>query len=156
MKVYKTKHSNREATISTAALPDIIFMLLFFFMVTTVLRKSDENLKYKIPTAEQLKQIEQKSLITQISIGTPKESEKFGIEPRIEAEGKLISIKDIVPFIMKEKDELPTYSRDQIIVLLKADEDVPMGIVSDVKQELRKANARRIIFAASWKSDQAH
>lgn len=153
MKAFKTKHSNREATISTAALPDIIFMLLFFFMVTTVLRKSDENLKYKIPTAEQLKQIEQKSLITQISIGIPKEAGKYGSEPRIEADGRLITVDDIVPFIMKEKDELPTYSRDQIIILLKADEEVPMGIVSDVKQELRKANARRIIFAASWKTD---
>ena len=124
-------------------------------MVTTVLRKSDENLKYKIPTAEQLKKIEQKSLITQISIGIPRESIKYGSEPRIEADGRLISIDDIVPFIMKEKDQLPTYSRDQIIVLLKADEDVPMGIVSDVKQELKKANARRIVFAASWKSKVA-
>lgn len=153
MKVFKTKHSNREATISTAALPDIIFMLLFFFMVTTVLRKSDENLKYKIPTAEQLKQIEQKSLITQISIGIPKETDTYGSKPRIEAEGQLITVKDIVPFIMKEKDELPTYSRDQIIILLKADEEVPMGIISDVKQELKKANARRIVFAASWKTN---
>ncbi|MCK5371960.1 MAG: biopolymer transporter ExbD, partial [Cyclobacteriaceae bacterium] len=78
MKLFRTKYSNREASISTAALPDIIFMLLFFFMVTTVLRKSDENLKYKIPNAEQLKQIEEKSLISQISIGLPKESGKFG------------------------------------------------------------------------------
>lgn len=153
MKVFKTKHSNREAVISTAALPDIIFMLLFFFMVTTVLRNSDDNLKYKIPTARQLKEIQTKSLISQINIGMPKDVEKFGSEPRIEADGHLIEVKDIVPFIMKEKDELPTYSRDQIIVLLKADEDVPMGIVSDVKQELKKANARRIVFAASWKKE---
>ena len=153
MKLFRTKYSNREASISTAALPDIIFRLLFFFMVTTVLRKSDENLKYKIPTAEQLKQIEEKTLISQISIGIPKESGKFGSEPRIEADGKLIEIKDIIPFIMKEKDELPTYNRDQIIILLKADEDVPMGIVTDVTQELRKANARRIVFAAAWKGD---
>lgn len=154
MSVFRTKFSTRGSSISTAALPDIIFMLLFFFMVTTVLRKSDENLKYKIPTAEQLKQIDQKSLITQISIGIPKDIEKFGSEPRIEAEGKLLEMKDIIPFIMKEKDELHSYYRDQIIILLKADEDVPMGIVSDVKQELRKANARRIIFAASWKNHQ--
>ena len=151
MKIFKTRHSAREAAISTAALPDIIFMLLFFFMVTTVLRKSDENLKYKIPTAEQLKDIEQKSLITQISIGIPKETARYGKEARIEADGRLLDVKDIVPFVIKEKDKLPTYSRDQIIILLKADEEVPMGIVSDVKQELRKANARRIVFAASWK-----
>jgi biopolymer transport protein ExbD len=151
MKIFKTRHSAREAAISTAALPDIIFMLLFFFMVTTVLRKSDENLKYKIPTAEQLKDIEQKSLVTQISIGVPKEIDKYGKEARIEADGRLIDVEDIVPFVMREKDKLPTYSRDQIIILLKADEEVPMGIVSDVKQELRKANARRIVFAANWK-----
>lgn len=153
MKVFKTKYSNREATISTAALPDIIFMLLFFFMVTTVLRKSDDNLKYKIPTARQLKEIQNKSLISQINIGMPKDVEKFGSEPRIEADGMLIEVNDIVSFIMKEKDELPTYSRDRIIVLLKADEDVPMGIISDLKQELKKANARRIVFAASWKAE---
>src|SRR5210317_1866813 len=119
MKVFRTKHSNREASISTAALPDIIFMLLFFFMVTTVLRKSDENLKYKIPTAEQLKDIEQKSLVTQISIGIPKEATRFGSEARIEADGRFMEVKDIVPFVMKEKDKLPSYSRDQIIILLK-------------------------------------
>ena len=71
----------------------------------------------------------------------------------IEADGRLLDVKDTVPFVMKEKDKPPTYSRDQIIILLKADEEVPMGIVSDVKQELRKANARRIVFAASWKKN---
>jgi len=154
MKNFRSKLSNREAAISTAALPDIIFMLLFFFMVTTTLRKSDDKLMYKIPTAEQLKQIETKSLITQITIGIPKETEKYGTEPRIEANGKLIEVKDIVSFIMKEKDELPAYRGDQIIVLLKADENVPMGIVTDVTQELRKANARKITYGANWKSDQ--
>ena len=153
MKVFRTKHSSREASISTAALPDIIFMLLFFFMVTTVLRKSDDNLKYKIPTAEQLKEIQAKSLVSQINIGMPRDVGKYGSEPRIEADGKLIEVNDIIPFIMKEKDALPVYDRDQIIILLKADEDVPMGIVSDVKEELRKANARRIVFAASWKDN---
>lgn len=154
MKIFRAKQSNREAVISTAALPDIIFMLLFFFMVTAVLRKSDDNLKYKIPTAEQLKQIEQKSLVSEISIGFPKESSKYGSEPRIEAGGQYIEVKDIVGFIMKEKGKLPTYSRDQIIVLLKADEDVPMGLLTDVTQELRKANARRIVYGASWKSQE--
>lgn len=153
MRKFRAKHSNRDATISTAALPDIIFILLFFFMVTTVLRKPDDTLKYKIPTAEQLKQIEEKSLISQITIGIPIDVEKFWIEPRIEPGGSLIEVKNIASFIMKETDKLPTYNRDQIIILFMADEDVPMGIVSDVKQELKKTNARRIIFAANWKSN---
>ncbi len=152
MAIFRTKFSNREATISTAALPDIIFMLLFFFMVTTVLRKSDESLKYLIPQAEQLKKIEQKSLVSQITIGIPKDQAKFGKEPRIEVDGKLVTISEILPFILSEKDKLPTYSRDQIIVVLKADEEVPMGLLTDVQQELRKANARKIVYAATWKN----
>jgi biopolymer transport protein ExbD len=151
VKQFRAKHSDREANISTAALPDIIFMLLFFFMVTTVLRNSEELLKYKIPTAEQLKEIQNKSLVSQISIGMPKDAQRYGEEPRIEAGGRVIEVAEIVPFIMGEKDALPVYSRSHIIVLLKADENVPMGIVSDVKQELKKANARKIVFAASWK-----
>ena len=153
MSKFKKKRGAAGAVISTASLPDIIFMLLFFFMVTTVLRKPDDKIKYKIPSVEQIKKIQEKSLISQITIGIPKDINKFGSEPRIEVDGNIIEVKDIITFIMKEKDELPTYNRDQIIILLKADEDVPMGIVSDVKQELKKANARRIIFAANWKSN---
>jgi len=144
MAIFRTKFSNREATISTAALPDIIFMLLFFFMVTTVLRKTDESLKY----------MEQKSMVSQITIGIPKDLGKFGAEPRIEAGGQLITLADVVPFILKEKDKLPTYSRDQIIIILKADEEVPMGLLTDVQQELRKANARKIVYAASWNKNE--
>ena len=148
---FKTKHTNRDAVISTAALPDIIFMLLFFFMVTTIIRKSDDNVKYKIPSAEQLKTMDQKSLITQITIGVPKDEQKFGSEPRIEAGGQFLNIPEIVPFIMQEKDKLPTSQRDQIIIMLKADGEVPMGLVNDLTQELKKANSRRIIYGAAWK-----
>jgi len=155
MAIFRTKFSNREATISTAALPDIIFMLLFFFMVTTVLRKSDESLKYIIPRAEQLRTIEQKSLVSHITIGIPKDQGKFGSEPRIEAGGQLISLEDVVPFILKEKDKLPAYNRDQIIIILKADEEVPMGLLTDVQQELRKANARKVVYAATWNKNES-
>lgn len=151
MAIFRTKHSNREATISTAALPDIIFMLLFFFMVTTVLRKSDDRLKYMIPHAEQLRTIEQKSLVTNITIGIPQDHSKFGSIPRIEAGGQLIDVDDLGTFILKEKEKLPVYARDQIIIFLKADEEVPMGLITDVQQELRKANARKIVYAATWK-----
>lgn len=156
MAIFRTKLSNREAAISTAALPDIIFMLLFFFMVTTVLRNSDESLKYMIPQAEQLKKIEQKSLVSQITIGIPKDQVKFGTEPRIEANGHLITLTDIIPFVHSEKDKLPAYSRDQIIIVLKADEEVPMGLITDVQTELRKANARKIVYAAAWKTSSEY
>lgn len=153
MKRFISKWSSAEAVISTAALPDIIFMLLFFFMVTTVLRKSDENLKYKIPDAEQLREIQSRPLVREISIGIPRDIQKLGAEPKIQAGGQVIELADIVPFVIREKASMPVYSRDQIIILLKVDEEVPMGVVTDVQAELRKANARRIVYAASWKKD---
>lgn len=151
MKIFKSTACRREREITTAALPDIIFMLLFFFMVTTVLRKSDDLLKYKIPTAEQLKKIEQKPLVSHLTIGMPK-NENFGASPRIEADGHLISVQEVAPYILRAKQKMPSQG-SQIIILLKADQEVPMGLVSDVTQELRKANARRIVYAASWKSE---
>jgi biopolymer transport protein ExbD len=151
MKNFNSKFSKRDASISTAALPDIIFMLLFFFMVSTILRKPDNNLKYKIPSADQIKEIQQKTLVSEIKIGKPKDTERLGNEPRIEANGQILEICDIVPFILREKEKLSPYDQSQIIILLKADEDVPMGLVSDLQQELRKANARRIVYAATWK-----
>ena len=153
MAIFRTKHTCQNANIPTAALPDIIFMLLFFFMVTTVLKKNEDQLKYMIPQAVQLRQIEQKTLVTKVKVGLPRDMKALGNQPRIEANGKIIHQDDLVAFILAEKEKLPVYSRDQIIILLKADQDVPMGIITDVQQSLRKANARKIVYAATWKQE---
>ena len=76
------KKSNTSQDIPTAALPDIIFMLLFFFMVTTVLRETDIMVKQKLPKAAQLTKLERKSLVSYIYIGEPKQSSLFGKEPK--------------------------------------------------------------------------
>src|SRR5690606_39997439 len=88
-KFKKKAKSNPE--IPTSALPDIIFMLLFFFMVTTVLRETDLLVEQKIPQAEQLTKLERKSLVSYIYIGKPKSPEKYGTEPRIQVNDVLRS-----------------------------------------------------------------
>ncbi|MGM0580370.1 MAG: ExbD/TolR family protein [Bacteroidota bacterium] len=140
------KKTNASQEIPTSALPDIIFMLLFFFMVTTVLRETEIKVEQKIPKAEQLKKIERKSLVSYLYIGKPKQTERFGGEAKIQANDVFVEPKDILLWVAKEKDKLSEQERDKITIALKVDSEAKMGILSDVQQQLRKANARKLMY----------
>ena len=142
------KKTGTSQDIPTAALPDIIFMLLFFFMVTTVLRETDILVKQLLPKATQLTKIEKKSLVSYIYIGQPKNTASFGTEPRIQTNDVFIELKDVVQFVNTEKDKLSENERDKITMSMKVDEDTEMGIVSDVQQELRDANALKVLYSS--------
>jgi biopolymer transport protein ExbD len=141
------KKSSASQDIPTAALPDIIFMLLFFFMVTTVLRKSDLLVEQKIPRAEQIQKIQRKSLVSHIYVGKPKRTDVFGSEPRIQVNDVLIQPQDIPLFVEEERSKLAEVEREQMTMSLKVDEEAKMGILSDVQQQLREVNARRVLYA---------
>jgi biopolymer transport protein ExbD len=140
-----SKKVKTSQEIPTAALPDIIFMLLFFFMVTTVLRETDLLVEQKIPRATQLQKLEQKSLISYIYIGPPKQTEVYGTEPRVQ-------VNDVL-FVEQERDKLSEVERDQITMSLKVDEETKMGILSDVQQQLREVNARRVLYSTVQNTD---
>ena len=142
------KKSKTSQDIPTAALPDIVFMLLFFFMVTTVMREPDILVKQILPKAIQLSKLERKSLVSYIYIGEPKQSTIFGKEPKIQVNDVFVGIDEIVLFVNQEKDKLNEAERDQITIALKVDVESKMGIVSDVQQELREANARKILYSS--------
>ena len=142
------KKSNTSQDIPTAALPDIIFMLLFFFMVTTVLRETDILVKQQLPRAVQLTKLERKSLVSYIYIGEPKQTNLYGKEPKIQVNDVFVEVSDIVLFVNQEKDKLNEAERDQITMSMKVDVDSKMGIVSDVQQELREANARKVLYSS--------
>ena len=142
------KKSKTSQDIPTAALPDIIFMLLFFFMVTTVMRETDILVKQILPKAIQLSKLERKSLVSYIYIGEPKQSSIFGKEPKIQVNDVFVEINEIVLFINQEKDKLNEAERDQITIAMKVDIESKMGIVSDVQQELREANARKVLYSS--------
>ncbi|MEQ8471671.1 MAG: biopolymer transporter ExbD [Marinoscillum sp.] len=148
------KSSNTQQDIPTAALPDIIFMLLFFFMVTTVMRETDIKVKQQLPRASQLTKIERKSLVSYIYIGEPKNSSLYGDEPKIQTNDVFVETQDIVQFVNQEKDKLSEAERDRITMSMKVDVEVKMGIVSDVQQELREANALKVLYSSIRSSDQ--
>ena len=142
------KKTESSQDIPTSALPDIIFMLLFFFMVTTVLREQDILVEQKIPKAEQLTKMQKKSLVSYIYIGTPKDTDRYGTEARIQTNDVLVEPEAIVQFVNQERDKLSEAERNQITMALKVDEDAKMGIVSDVQQELREANALKVLYSS--------
>jgi len=147
MSKFKKKNKVSE-NIPTSALPDIIFMLLFFFMVTTVLREQEIMVEQRIPQATQLQKLEKKSLISYLFIGRPKDVNRYGTEPRIQANDVLIGTNDIALWVNQERDKLSEAEREQITISMKADREVKMGPISDVQFELREVDARRVLYAA--------
>jgi biopolymer transport protein ExbD len=150
MSKFKKKNKVSE-NIPTSALPDIIFMLLFFFMVTTVLRDNELLVEQKLPQATQLQKLEKKSLISYLFVGKPKNPALYGTEPRIQANDVLINTKDILLWVNQEKDKLSEAERDQITISMKADREVKMGPISDIQFELREADARKLMYASTGK-----
>jgi biopolymer transport protein ExbD len=123
-------------------------MLLFFFMVTTVLREQDLLVEQKLPQATQLQKLQKKTLISYIFIGKPKNTSLYGTEPRVQANDALLNTPDIVQWVNQERDLLAEAERGLITISMKVDKDVKMGPISDVQNELREADARRILYAS--------
>lgn len=142
------RKNKTEPAISTASLPDIVFMLLFFFMVTTVLRETDIKLEQRLPKATQLQKIEKKSLVSYIYVGKPKNTQTYGADPKVQLNDAIITSVDLIPdFISKERAKLTEAERDQITISLKVDSEAKMGILTDVKLQLREADARKVNYA---------
>ena len=122
-------------------------------MVTTVMRETDILVKQQLPRATQLTKIERKSLVSYIYIGEPKNPSLYGTEPRVQTNDVFIEPTDIIQFVNQEKDKLSEVERDQITMSLKGDIEIKMGIVSDVQQQLREANARKVLYSSIKRLD---
>lgn len=139
------KKSIQNSEISTASMPDIVFLLLFFFMVSATIKTNEDQLKVNIPTAHAISQVKKKFLIKELHVGFPKDI-KLGTSARISAEGQIIELSQITQWVQQQKASLGELYKDQMIVLLRADEDVEMGLIGDVQTELRRSNARKVLF----------
>lgn len=150
MAKFSRKGKGGLPAISTASLPDIVFMLLFFFMVSTTMRETEMRVTLTLPEASEVVKLEKKSLVSYIYIGTPtKQYQKlYGSDSRIQLNDTFKTLDDIRDFISSERDALAEAQRNQLTTSLKIDQHTRMGIVSDVKQELRKSAALKIIYAA--------
>jgi len=154
MSKFKKKRGAASPEVSTASLPDIIFMLLFFFMVVTVLRDSELKLQVNTPQATELTKLEEKSLVNYIYFGRPTaQYEKlYGTVPRIQLNDDIAKIDDIPIFLNKHKLKVPAAKHPRITTSLRVDRKVTMGIVQDVKTKLRKSGQLVINYSAKQKA----
>ena len=151
MSRFKKDNSKETPAISTASLPDIVFMLLFFFMVTTVMREQELLVEMKYPKASELKKLEKRSRVNTIYIGPPtkKNEGKLGTAPRIQLNDVVANdVKDVRQFINEERAKKDEAIQNKMTTSLKVHQDVKMGIVTEVKDELRKVGALKVNYSA--------
>ena len=148
MSKFKKKKGGELPVISTASLPDIVFMLLFFFMVATVMRDSTLMVKNKLPAADQIQKLDKKDRVMYIYAGqpSPRYTDKYGSQPRIQLNDKFATVSEVGAFVLAERASKRQELQNVLTTSLKVDGDTKMGLISDIKQELRKVNALKINY----------
>ncbi len=148
MSKFVKKKSGDLPAISTASLPDIVFMLLFFFMVATVMRDSTLMVSNVLPTADQVQKLDKKDRIMYIYAGKPsiRYRETFGNQARIQLNDKFADVEDVGPFVLAERASKRQELQNVLTTALKVDGETKMGLITDIKQELRKVSALKINY----------
>lgn len=141
---FKKKSAKSSPSIPMASMPDIIFMLIIFFMVTTVLRETEIQVRTTLPRAEALTKIDQKRLVSYMYIGPLKLADNQLGDTSIQIDDALIEDLPSVRSIMYRK----LLDQPKLIVSLRVDQSSEMGIVIDVQQELREAGTLRINYSS--------
>jgi biopolymer transport protein ExbD len=134
---FEKKRASTKQEIPTASMPDIIFMLLLFFMVTTTLREVEVLVNYSLPEAKAIEKIENKRLISYIWVGN---------DGRMQINDSIVKLDDVQSIMYAKRQALPN-----VIVSLRIDKNTDMGLVTDLQQELRKAYCLRINYSANIK-----
>jgi len=167
---FGNKEKKTVGSITTASLSDIVFMILFFFMITTTMREVElmvNTTSASLPNATEVKKLERKSLVSYIYVGKPipKLERKFGTEPRIQINSQFVNNygttpeekqrnleKDILDYIIAERERRDEAEVPYLTTSLKVNKQTKMGIVTDIKQALRKASALKINYSSRDKN----
>jgi len=148
MAKFNKKKDGDLPAVSTASLPDIVFMLLFFFMTVTVMKDSSLMVQNTLPNASEVKKLEKKDRVLYIYVGKPtREYQKvFGTEPKIQLNDKFANVSEVGDFILQERAKKSQELQNVLTTALKVDKDANMGLIADIKLELRKVNALKVNY----------
>ena len=140
--------------LNTASLPDLIFSVLFFFMIVTHMQKVAVKVQFRTPQGTELTRLTKKTAVTYIYIGKPEGNlqKTLGTATRIQLNDKFGSLDEVVDYISAERDRMSPEDQQQMTVSVKADRTTKMSIIDNVKQALRKAKAYRISYSATDKN----
>ncbi len=148
MSKFNKKKGAELPPVNTASLPDIVFMLLFFFMTVTVMKDSTIKVENTLPNASETKKLEKKDRIIYIYVGkpTPEYQKVFGTEPKIQLNDKFASVSEVGDYILQERAKKAQELQNVLTTPLKVEKNANMGIISDSKQGMRKENALKINY----------
>ena len=151
--------------LNLAALPDLIFTVLFFFMIVTHMRQVETHVRYQLPQGTEVGQEANKTGLVYILIGeslTPNPSPKG--EGNLKGEGsemiqvndRMVRVDEVAQCINRIREEMTEEERQRLTVCIRADRNTEMGIINDVKQQLRRAGALNIYYAAKKQNKQSN
>lgn len=142
------RHQSHEVGLNTSSLPDLIFTVLFFFMIVTHMRKANVLVKYKVPAGTELTRLTKRSATSYIYVGTPMQPLADG-GSEIQLNDKIVTPQEIEVYMSREKKGFDNEDKEQMQVSIKADRKTKMGIITDIKQALRKANVLQITYSGT-------
>lgn len=140
--------------LNTSSLPDLIFSVLFFFMIVTHMRQVTLKVKYQVPQGKELTRLTKKSAVSYIYIGKPVSTatgKQIGDTTLVQLNDKYATPTEVMDYLVAEKKRMSAEDQQLMTVSIKADKDTKMGIIADVKQALRQAKALRVNYSASEK-----
>lgn len=150
MSKFKKKKSGGTPGISTASLPDIVFMLLFFFMTATTMKDSDLMIENRLPKADQTAKLHKKDYLMYIYAGKPKPGyASLGSSDRIQLNDKISSVSDLRGFVIAERASRNSEAEKYLTASLKIDKEVRMGLIQDIKTELRKVEQLKVNYTTN-------
>lgn len=137
--------------LNTSSLPDLIFTILFFFMIVTTMREVTLMVDFKVPSGTEIEKMTKKSLVSYIYVGKPTRElrARMGSGTQIQLNDKFANLYEVQDYVYQEREAMKESDKPFMKVSLKVDKDTRMGIVTDIKQELRKAWALNINYSAN-------
>ncbi len=140
-----SKQSQRRVPeLNTSALPDLIFTVLFFFMIVTHMRQTDVKVKVETPEGTELQKMNKKYAVSYVYVGKDKKGDVV-----VQLNNDIIPLNSLAEAIREERNMLPLEDQQYHTVSIKVDRNVPVGVVADVKDELRSARALQISYSAT-------
>ena len=151
MSRFKRQRQRTVPALNVASLPDLIFTVLFFFMIVTHMRDVDPKVQYNVPVGTELTKEVNKSGLVYLFIGKPVDAQGRVIadETRIQMGNRYVTVDEIGAEIEKERNRMSEDDRQRLTVSIRADRDTEMGLINAVKQALRKAGALNINYSAT-------
>ena len=146
---FKKKESREMPEMNTSSLPDLIFTILFFFMIVTTMREVTLQVKLTVPQGTELEKLEKKSAVSYIYVGPPTDAlrAQMGSSTRIQLNDRYAEPREVMDFVAQERQGMANQAEQ--IISIKADSRTQMGIITDIKEVLRKSWALRINYSAT-------